>query len=167
MEDKIEKVKAVITDMFKGISIGKSTERHDISREIFFKVLLQYPDLQSNYECAQQAKAELFAEEVVDISDEEENPMKAKNRIDARKWYAAVMKPKKFAERIDLNITETIDIRGALEEARSRTLLPICYPKQIDKNKVLEIKAESISSSTGQQPVNADAQPQSGEDLLK
>ena len=59
--------------------------------------------LGEQYARARQAQAEVIADEVVDIADSEEDPAKARVRIDARKWYAGKMKPKVYGDKIDVN----------------------------------------------------------------
>lgn len=62
----------------------------------------------------------------------------ARNMIDVRKWRASKFMPKVFGERIDLNITERIDIGGALIEARRRALQPMCNPELLANNQDAE-----------------------------
>lgn len=166
-----ETIQLVIDDMYENLSVKRSCEKHGIELKYFHETLNECPLLYQAYECAQQAKAENFADEVIEIADEDENPMRAKNRIDTRRWYAAVMKPKKFGERIDLNLTQTVDIRGALEEARQRALLPVRFLNNSRETKVLEIRAtksnyESDRKSDGQPETKAEDE-KTLEDLLK
>lgn len=56
--------------------------------------------LGEQYARARQAQAELIADEVVNIADTEEDPQKARVRIDARKWYAGKMKPKVYGDKV-------------------------------------------------------------------
>ena len=56
--------------------------------------------LLNNYMRAREASADYLADEIVHISDTELDPQVARVRIDARKWVAAKMKPKKYGEKI-------------------------------------------------------------------
>ena len=60
------------------------------------------PDQQSlrtAYARAREQQADLYADQVVEISDTEENPQIARLRIDARKWKAAKMHPHVYGDK--------------------------------------------------------------------
>ncbi|HRT83953.1 MAG TPA: hypothetical protein P5523_04880 [Bacteroidales bacterium] len=76
-----------------------------------------YSDL---YNRAQAVKAELLVDEAIDIADNSDDAMKARNQIDIRKWYASKILPHKFGEKIDITITQNVDVKGAIEEAKKR-----------------------------------------------
>lgn len=65
-------------------------------------------ELVQQYDVAREMQAEAIADEVIEIADTEPDPQKARNRMDARRWYAGKMKPKKFGDRqtIDLSISD-------------------------------------------------------------
>lgn len=74
------------------------------------------------YDRAQQIKSEGYAEEINDIADNAQDPAKARLQIDSRRWYASKIKPEKFGERLDINVSKTIDIRAAMLEGRNRMI---------------------------------------------
>lgn len=92
-----------------------------ISAKRFFDYLLEHPRYDASFALAQSARAELLADEIIDIADTESDPQRARNRIDARKWVASKLKPNKFGDRIDVNVSHTVDIGEALRDARART----------------------------------------------
>ena len=57
------------------------------------------------YMCARDEQAEFYADEITEIADTCEDPAKARVQIDARKWIAAKLKPKKFGEKVVQEIT--------------------------------------------------------------
>jgi hypothetical protein len=60
----------------------------------------------AKYARAREMQADRHAEQIVDIADTEEDPQKARNRMDARKWFAAKVAPKKYGERTTLEHTD-------------------------------------------------------------
>ena len=54
------------------------------------------------YTRARERQADGFFDEIVDIADTEEDPQKARVRIDARKWVAGKMRPKVYGEKVDV-----------------------------------------------------------------
>lgn len=84
------------------ITIGKSLAEIcrtlDINYKYVFKWLRENKEFEDNYIRAREAQADFHVDEVISIADTEEDPAKARVRIDARKWVAGKMKPKKYGD---------------------------------------------------------------------
>ncbi len=91
-----------------------------MDKSVFYKALAENPLFSEMYNRAQFVKAELLVDEAIDIADNSDDAMKARNQIDIRKWYASKIIPQKFGEKIDINITQNVDVKGAIEEAKKR-----------------------------------------------
>ena len=76
------------------------------------------------YARAVEIKADLMADEVVQLADGDGDPAKVRNQMQARQWLASKLYAKRYGDRIDLNVTQTIDVSATLAEARAR-LLPV------------------------------------------
>ena len=59
------------------------------------------------YTRAREERADLIADEIVSIADTEPDANKARVRIDARKWWAAKVNPKKYGDKIQTENTNT------------------------------------------------------------
>lgn len=92
-----------------GLTWGKFSRQCDVDDQ-----------LASSYARATRLRADRHAEEVVDIADTEVNPQVARNRMDARRWFASKMNPSKFSDRIDINVTQTVDLNAAMAAADAR-----------------------------------------------
>ncbi len=57
----------------------------------------------TQYARAREEQADHYADEIIEIADVEKDAAKARNRIDARKWKASKLKPKKYGDKLDLN----------------------------------------------------------------
>lgn len=64
--------------------------------------LRNYPDFLEKYARARELMADINADSIVEIADTEEDPNKARVRIDARKWWAGKVQPKKYGEKVAL-----------------------------------------------------------------
>jgi hypothetical protein len=60
-------------------------------------------DFRQLYAHARERQQEVFAAEVVLIADTEPDPARARNRMDARKWHASKVAPKKWGDRIEVD----------------------------------------------------------------
>lgn len=65
----------------------------------------RHADFRDNYDLAQQHFSEVIASEVIDITDTDPDPQRARNRAESRKWYAGCILPRKFGPRAQLDVT--------------------------------------------------------------
>jgi hypothetical protein len=87
-----------------------------------YRWLEQYPDFREQYAHARARQADYYADQIVTIADTTEDHNKARLQIDARKWVAAKLLPKKYGERTTttheggdkpLEIREVSDLEAA------------------------------------------------------
>jgi hypothetical protein len=61
--------------------------------------------LREQYACAREALADHYAEAIIDISDRSDlDPNDKRVRMDARKWVASKMAPKRYGDRTELEL---------------------------------------------------------------
>ena len=136
---KSEEVLVIIFDRISGgESVNTICSTPDMpSRSSFFKWLTDDESLLARYNIAIETRAYLFAEEIIQIADEEP-PRTAKGsmdsafvawqktRIDARKWIVSRMLPKVYGDKIDLTSKgEAFDPVRAIIMAVQGTSLPV------------------------------------------
>jgi hypothetical protein len=63
------------------------------------------PELQAQYDAACTAREETYFEQIIEIADTADDPAKARNQIEARKWTLARMNRKKYGEHVKQEIT--------------------------------------------------------------
>jgi hypothetical protein len=133
----------ILSTIFDRISGGESVNticsKPDMpSRASFFRWLKDDESLLARYNIAIETRAYLFAEEIIQIADEEP-PRTAKGsmdsafvawqktRIDARKWIVSRMLPKVYGDKIDLTSKgDVFDPVRAIIMAVQGTSLPVC-----------------------------------------
>jgi hypothetical protein len=99
------------------------------------KTLREDPELRRQYEQAYEDRADVLADQLIDLADLEipegldGSAFSAwvqllRLRVDVRKWTASKLRPRFYGERIDLEVThhEQISITQVLEDARKRVL---------------------------------------------
>ena len=88
------------------------------AKSTVFKWLTQQTEFADQYTRAREAQADVLADEIIDIADDGsrdyvkqedgrevvdyDHISRARLRVDARKWIAAKLKPKKYGEKIEL-----------------------------------------------------------------
>jgi hypothetical protein len=77
------------------------------SRRTVYKWLGEHANFMHMYARAREERADLIADEIVTIADTDPDPNRARVRIDARKWWAAKVNPKKYGDKIITENTNT------------------------------------------------------------
>lgn len=166
-----ELAEEMIRDLYEGIPLTKNCKLRKIGHSSFHAAIDQYPDLQASYIRARQVMADRNAEEIIDIADTDPDPQRARNRIEARKWSASKLHPAQYGERLDVNVTQIVDITSALASARSRAgLLPIrdqlnVIDAQTSRSTTLQLSSARDSKSV-ERPELKDVSVLKLEDLL-
>lgn len=132
-----EIVPKVLETVMEGYPIAHALKMNNLCKSVFYKALAENPLLSELYSRAQIVKAELLVDEAIDIADTSDDAMKARNQIDIRKWYASKILPHKFGEKIDVTITQNVDVKGAIEEAKKR--VKVVSPTEPSPNFPIEI----------------------------
>jgi len=103
-----DKICAGITS---GKSLKKIADENDFCLASIFNWLRTNAEFLDNYTRAKEDQADLFAEEMMEIADEQLIPLidgkvdggvinHRRLRVDTRKWIASKLKPKKYGDRI-------------------------------------------------------------------
>lgn len=68
-----------------------------------FLWLGKYPEFSEQYTRAREAQAESHADQIVEIADDDKiDPNHKRIMVDARKWVASKLKPKRYGDKLDL-----------------------------------------------------------------
>ena len=65
-----------------------------------YQWLQAHPEFAEKYARARERQADYLAEETIKIADETQDPAKARLQVDARKWFASKVAPKKYGEKV-------------------------------------------------------------------
>jgi len=78
-------------------------------------------EFRKQYAQAREAQADHYADEIVEIADSDDAPDKARVRIDARKWVAGKLRPKKYGEKVDVDHSGEITVKFENADGRHVT----------------------------------------------
>jgi len=142
-------INEILDELLQGITIRKACAKFGVSSSTFlYRVTTGGNELSGRYARVMEARADVLADETIDIADDEsKDPNRARNQIQARQWVTSKTAPKKFGDRIDLNVTQSLDIRAILADARGR-LRPISDQQNILDVEVIDIKQLDVPQST-------------------
>jgi hypothetical protein len=91
------------------------------------------PELRGRYDEAAEDRADALAEQVEAIADEEipadlDGPSKSawiarqRLRFDARRWASSKLSPRRYGDKVLVDVEQRIDLRGAIAEGERRAL---------------------------------------------
>ena len=116
----------------QGNSLISTCKTLKISKPFVLDWLRSDPDFASHYSRAREDQADKYADEIVEISDRAtvQDAHVARLKVDARKWVAAKLLPKKYGDRpAQVNVNTQINLmqvsiedQRRIEEARFKLL---------------------------------------------
>lgn len=137
-------VSKVIELILDGLPLREAVKKCGMTPNAFAYRLQQDKAAAIAYSRAVEIKADLLADEVVHLADGDGDPAKVRNQMNARQWLASKLYAKRYGDRIDLNVTQTIDIGSTLAEARARLLQP-----GRDLAQVVDVETRMVPSVAG------------------
>lgn len=110
----------ILLQVSNGLSLAKVCAKDGYpSRTTFFDWVAERPAIAERYQVALTMRGELFADELIEISDDDksdyyvdgegrdrvdvENIQRAKLKVDTRKWIIARLIPKKYGDKLELS----------------------------------------------------------------
>jgi hypothetical protein len=96
------------------------------------------------------------------VAREEPDPNRARIIIDADKWLASKLIAKVYGDKLDVNVTSTVDLSGALSEARDRALRLRCDPVEpidVEFETLPSVAAHGSSDDESAAPVKSSPIP--------
>lgn len=121
-----ERARKAIEAIANGSTLKSALADASLSGSTLNAILSSDRELALAYGRALEIRADLYADEIIVIADDEnKDPHRARNQIGARQWVASKHNARRYGERIDLNVTQTIDIGSTLAEARARIPRPV------------------------------------------
>jgi hypothetical protein len=77
-----------------------------------FKWLHERAEFSQQYARAKEEAAELFSEDMLEIADSSSGDVQRDRlRVDTRKWIASKLKPKKFGDKVEQQISGSLELR--------------------------------------------------------
>lgn len=136
-----------------------------ISRHQMWRYREKYPTFDHAVTRAQMEGVEAQTDLLLSAHEDYKDPQRAKVMSDNVKWLASRRKPETYGDRLDLNVTERVDVGGALIEARKRAALPVCDQESGDDAQVAEYREISDGRTNGCEPVGSE-QDEGGLDIF-
>lgn len=106
-----------------GESLRKIVRDKDMpDRATVRRWLLQHTDFRSQYVVARDDMVDALAEEAMELSEKanSDNAVARRLFVDTIKWYTGKVAPKKYGDRVAMEVTGKVTIGDAIEKGRER-----------------------------------------------
>lgn len=116
----------------------------------------RYPEFATQLAQARMACAEMLADGLDVIVDENPDPARARIKVDSAKWKASKLSPR-WADKVQVDIDHKVSISAALDLAKQRALGPVW-----DQHDTLDLEpvAQSITYEARATDYVSDAEPE-------
>lgn len=149
-----EQQQQVCTLIAAGHSIEKACQLAEITEYRYTKWLVDLPAFEQAVRRARAIIVDRRVDRMADVARTEPDVNRAALIIKTDQWLASKLIPKIYGDKLELNTNVTIDIGGALAEARARgALRPRCDPDNIIDVQVIDVTEQKDVSSTDKQSV--------------
>lgn len=120
-EERCAIIDTVCLNMTSGMSVKYIFDNAivSISRSLFYEWLIEDKDFSDKYTRASEIRSDVLFDEIIEIADDQQGDIyldkdgnqqtdhnviaRSRLRVDARKWAASKLNPKKYGDRIDLD----------------------------------------------------------------
>lgn len=133
-----------------GTSIPEACKAAGVTRYQYAKWMANQPAFAQSTLSARAIVADHHLDELDELMRTEPDVQRLKVVTDYRRWKASKL-IKQYSDRIDVNIVERVDLKGALDEALARRLRLRCDPVEGDFTQVTDSQNVSPSSQVDTQ----------------
>jgi hypothetical protein len=104
-----EKIDAILDLISKtGIGLAQACKAMHCGTDTIYLWMNRCPENLERYVRAREDQAEYLADQIIEIADTCEDANKARLQIDARKWTAAKLRPKRYGD----NLKHDVEVAG-------------------------------------------------------
>lgn len=146
----------IIDAVLNGASLREAVKNEGIPLFTFHAALSRDRELSRRYSLAQEFRGDVLADEIISIADTDEDAARARNRIEARKWLASKFN-KRYGDRLELNVSQSLDISATLLEAKARSALPVRDQLQVIDAQVVDLPSVSLPGAHDKQSLDVPA----------
>ena len=128
-----ELIEQVMLSLAMGITAKAACEQRGLDVQKFYTLVLRDPSIKEMYDEAREIRIESMADDIIDISDEtskdktgnrinHEVVHRSKLKVETRKWLMSVLNPKRYGNRIQQDVNQTVNVNHVelLDNARKR-----------------------------------------------
>lgn len=155
----ISLARQVIAQVCEGVKLKDALAELGLTRTLFYSALSSERELAVSYARAREISADFLVDEALDVVKNEPDVQRAREIANMHRWAAGKFNQKRYGERIDLNVSQTIDVSEALKEARARVVRPVIDQLPTPQQQVIDLQDVSPIEPRDEESRTVDAAP--------
>lgn len=132
----------------EGELLKNSLAKVGLTRSLFVSCLSSERELSVRLARAMEISADFLVDEAIDAARNEPDVMRARVIAENNRWAASKRNSKRYGDRIDLNVSQSIDISSTLMEARARILRPVSDQLEVVDAQVVDPQGQIEATRT-------------------
>lgn len=139
-EAAVELARKAIAMVCEGALLKDALSAVGLTRDLFSASLSSVRELATAYARAREISADFLVDEAIDVVKREPDVQRAREIANMHRWAASKFNQRRYGERIDLNVSQTIDVSEALKEARARIVRPVIDQLPTPQTQVIDLQ---------------------------
>lgn len=145
----------------EGGTVEDAVKKIGLAWSQFYKAVNSDPELKAKYLQIQENRADMYIDRLEKIPLEVEDVRRARVLVDALVNKAKFYNRARFGDKVDVSVTGTVSLAGALAEAKARAIPPRDPEKLIDAE-YIDITNENNANATDTESGAAEAPAATG-----
>lgn len=150
-----ENIALLLQLLSEGYSVEKAGKSANIKVGDIWRVLEFDENIRRRFHEHRRKGLEKLADTLLDIPDDYEEIARGKLKSDNIKWLLSKRLPSEYGDRVQVDVNHTVDITGALDEAKKR-VLPKSYQELPASKETLDIPATKAIEKSSKGDENED-----------
>lgn len=138
---------AILADVADGIPQATACKNRDVPHIEFWRWCKMCAEHQGLLDEAREVGAHALVGQVMELADTIPDPARARVKADNLKWLARVQAPQTFGDKVNLDVTGSIDLTAAMSAGLQR-LRPISDLAEDADTQVIDGQAETLPRTT-------------------
>lgn len=144
---------SICDDIAGGLYMYLAAEKHGMTMSQLQRLRLQEPVFDQAVSRARALSVDAKVDQLNDTATNVPDVQRARLICENIKWTAARLHPKVYGDKLDITVTERVDLGDALAAARARALRPLCDPADIIEVEVIDYKDETYASAVDNESI--------------
>lgn len=108
-----------------GFNLRKIIDEILLNEYQFYIYKEDNPDFKKRFDQARQEGLEHIADGLITIADDYQDVQRGRLKSENARWLLSKRKPSVYGDKVDIHVSQTIDISGALAEAKARAMIDV------------------------------------------
>ena len=142
---------SICDDLSGGLYLQEAAKKNGLTVSQLQRMRIREPVFDQAVSRARALSIDAKVDDLHRIAEETPDVQRARLISENIRWAAGKLHPKVYGDKLDLTITERVDLGSALAEARARILRPLCDPVDAIEAQFIDLTEENVDEAVDTQ----------------